>query len=49
MDADFLVKSVSPVFSENGTVRRQRELRVVNFLQDFVQDMEDEGELISIN
>lgn len=44
VDADFLVRALSPVFSEKGTVRRQRESRVINFLQDFVQDMEDEGE-----
>ncbi|KAF4116602.1 hypothetical protein G5714_004091 [Onychostoma macrolepis] len=44
VDADFLVKTLSPVLSENGTMRRQRESRVVNFLQDFVQDVEDEEE-----
>uniref|UniRef100_A0A8D0CUY2 HECT domain-containing protein n=1 Tax=Sander lucioperca TaxID=283035 RepID=A0A8D0CUY2_SANLU len=44
VDADFLVKSLSPVFSEKGTMRRQRECRVVNFLQEFIQDMEDEGD-----
>ncbi|XP_041849877.1 uncharacterized protein LOC121645464 [Melanotaenia boesemani] len=44
VDADFLVKSLSPVFSENGTMRRQRESRIIDFLQDFVQDMEDEEE-----
>ncbi|KAF4117033.1 hypothetical protein G5714_001586 [Onychostoma macrolepis] len=44
VDADFLVKTLSPVLSENSTMRRQRESRVVNFLQDFVQDVEDEEE-----
>lgn len=44
MDADFLVKSLSPVFSEKGTMRRQRESKVVNFLQDYVQDIDDDGE-----
>uniref|UniRef100_A0A671WVM6 Uncharacterized protein n=1 Tax=Sparus aurata TaxID=8175 RepID=A0A671WVM6_SPAAU len=33
---------MSPVFSEMGTIRHQRESIVVNFLQDFKQDMEDE-------
>ncbi|KAF1376293.1 hypothetical protein PFLUV_G00209440 [Perca fluviatilis] len=47
VDADFLVKSLSPVFSEKGTMRRQRECRVVNFLQDFIQDMEDEEDGIN--
>ncbi|XP_072558768.1 G2/M phase-specific E3 ubiquitin-protein ligase-like isoform X2 [Paramormyrops kingsleyae] len=42
MDSDFLVKSLSPVFSEKGTMRHQRESKVVNFLQDFIQDLEDE-------
>ncbi|CAK6972279.1 uncharacterized protein LOC117525960 [Scomber scombrus] len=44
VDADFLVKSLSPVFSEMGTMRHQRESTVINFLQDFVQDMKDEAE-----
>ncbi|XP_061906727.1 uncharacterized protein K02A2.6-like isoform X2 [Entelurus aequoreus] len=44
VDADFLVQSLSPVFSEIGTMRHQRESTVVNFLQDFVQAMEDEEE-----
>uniref|UniRef100_A0A8C9XKL2 HECT domain-containing protein n=1 Tax=Sander lucioperca TaxID=283035 RepID=A0A8C9XKL2_SANLU len=48
VDADFLVKSLSPVFSEKGTMRHQRECRVVNFLQDFIQDMEDEGKFVVI-
>nr|XP_054594265.1 uncharacterized protein LOC129161649 isoform X2 [Nothobranchius furzeri] len=42
VDADFLVQSLSPVFSESGTMKRQRENRIVNFLQDFVQDMDDQ-------
>lgn len=44
MDADFLMKSLSPSFSETGTMRRARESKVVNFLQDYLQDMEDEGD-----
>ncbi|XP_061925874.1 uncharacterized protein LOC133664869 [Entelurus aequoreus] len=44
VDADFLVQSLSPVFSEIGTMRHQRESTVVNFLQAFVQAMEDEEE-----
>ncbi|KAA0710511.1 hypothetical protein E1301_Tti012593 [Triplophysa tibetana] len=42
-DADFLVMALSPTFSEAGSVKRQRESRIVNFLQDFIQSLEDEG------
>ncbi|XP_056134825.1 uncharacterized protein LOC130111618 [Lampris incognitus] len=43
VDADFLVRSLSPFFSEKGTVKRQRESQIVNHLQDFIQDLEDKG------
>ncbi|KAL2085761.1 hypothetical protein ACEWY4_019081 [Coilia grayii] len=42
VDADFLVSSLAPIFSELGTVKRQRESTIVNHLQDFIQDLEDE-------
>ncbi|ROL45080.1 G2/M phase-specific E3 ubiquitin-protein ligase [Anabarilius grahami] len=32
------------IVRETGTMRRARESKVVNFLQDYLQDMEDEGE-----
>ncbi|CAL8372815.1 unnamed protein product [Arctogadus glacialis] len=43
VDSDFLVRSLSPVFSEKGTVKRQRESRIINHLQDYIQDLEDKG------
>ncbi|KAI9532586.1 hypothetical protein NQZ68_031288 [Dissostichus eleginoides] len=43
-DAEFLMGAISPVFSELGSLRRQRESRIVNFLQDFIQNIEDEEE-----
>ncbi|KAK0138546.1 hypothetical protein N1851_024928 [Merluccius polli] len=43
VDADFLVSSLSPIFSETGSVKRQREARIVNDLQDYIQDLEDKG------
>lgn len=41
VDSDFLVSALSPNFSEEGTSRRQQEMRVINFLQDFLQKLED--------
>ncbi|XP_035986774.1 uncharacterized protein LOC105924050 isoform X1 [Fundulus heteroclitus] len=41
VDADFLVLALSPNFSEEGSVRREREMQVINFLQDFLQNLED--------
>nr|XP_033939869.1 uncharacterized protein LOC117447285 [Pseudochaenichthys georgianus] len=43
-DAEFLMGAISPVFSELGSLRRQRESRIINFLQDFIQNIEDEEE-----
>ncbi|KAI9530519.1 hypothetical protein NQZ68_000009 [Dissostichus eleginoides] len=43
-DAEFLMGAISPVFSELGSLRCQRESRIVNFLQDFIQNIEDEEE-----
>ncbi|XP_041857187.1 uncharacterized protein LOC121650021 [Melanotaenia boesemani] len=39
--ADFLVLALSPNFSEEGSIRQQREMQVINFLQDFLQNLED--------
>ncbi|XP_078801046.1 uncharacterized protein LOC144991112 [Oryzias latipes] len=41
VDADFIVGALSPNLSEEGSVRRQKELHVLNFLQDFLQNLED--------
>ncbi|XP_049340267.1 uncharacterized protein LOC111190324 [Astyanax mexicanus] len=43
-DADFLVMALSPLLSEPGSLKRHKELRIVNFLQDFIQSMDDEEE-----
>lgn len=44
-DADFLTMALLPVLSEVGSVKRQRESRIVNYLQDFIQSLEDEGNI----
>lgn len=44
-DADFLTMAQSPILSEVGSVKRQRESRIVNYLQDFIQSLEDEGNI----
>ncbi|XDV10892.1 hypothetical protein PO909_000003 [Leuciscus waleckii] len=41
VNVDFLLLALSPDFSEEGSVRRQREMRIINFLQDFLQKLED--------
>ncbi|KAI2646607.1 G2/M phase-specific E3 ubiquitin-protein ligase [Labeo rohita] len=41
VNVDFLLLALSPDFSEEGSVRRQREMQIINFLQDFLQKLED--------
>lgn len=44
-DADFLTMALLPVLSEVGSVKRQRESRIVNYLQDFIQSLEEGGNI----
>ncbi|KAI4814437.1 hypothetical protein KUCAC02_003633, partial [Chaenocephalus aceratus] len=44
VDADFLILALSPEYSPEGSVRRQCEMRIVNLLQDYLQELEDKGE-----
>jgi len=46
VNVDFLLLALSPDFSEEGSVRRQREMRIINFLQDFLQKLEDRGNTV---
>ena len=48
VDADFLIRSLAPTFSDVGTMRRQRELKLVNYLQDLMNEFEDKGEDIKL-
>ncbi|MEQ2265837.1 hypothetical protein XENORESO_018128, partial [Xenotaenia resolanae] len=41
VDADFIVGALSPNLTEEGSTRRQQELNVLNFLQNFLQNLED--------
>lgn len=41
--------ALSPILSEVGSVKRQRESKIVNYLQDFIQSLEDEGKKINLN
>ncbi|XP_073732100.1 G2/M phase-specific E3 ubiquitin-protein ligase-like isoform X2 [Misgurnus anguillicaudatus] len=45
VDAEFLELALAPVFSVEGSLRRHTECRIINFLQDFIQKLEDEEEL----
>ncbi|CAM4571053.1 unnamed protein product [Leuciscus chuanchicus] len=45
VDAEFLELALAPIFSEEGSLRRHRECRIINFLQDFIQKLEDDEEL----
>lgn len=47
-DADFVMMALSPILSEVGSVKRQRESRIVYYLQDFIQSLEDEGNIITL-
>ncbi|RXN11479.1 G2 M phase-specific E3 ubiquitin- ligase-like isoform X4 [Labeo rohita] len=44
VNVDFLLLALSPDFSEEGSVRRQREMQIINFLQDFLQKLEDRAD-----
>lgn len=48
VDADFLILALSPEYSPEGSVRRQCEVRIVNLLQDYLQELEDKGNTFSI-
>ncbi|XP_051977330.1 uncharacterized protein LOC127639388 isoform X2 [Xyrauchen texanus] len=39
-DADFIMQSILPELSEKGTIRETRETAIINFLQDFLQEIE---------
>ncbi|CAL8242069.1 unnamed protein product [Merluccius merluccius] len=40
-DAAFLLESSRPVFSEIGSAKHQKEVNIMNFLQDYLQETED--------
>uniref|UniRef100_A0A3Q2U7C3 Uncharacterized protein n=1 Tax=Fundulus heteroclitus TaxID=8078 RepID=A0A3Q2U7C3_FUNHE len=42
VDADFILQALSPQFSDKGSVRHQKEVNIINFLQDFLQNLEDQ-------
>ncbi|XP_073730786.1 G2/M phase-specific E3 ubiquitin-protein ligase-like [Misgurnus anguillicaudatus] len=39
-DADFMMMSCKPLFSEKGTSKERSERKVINFFQDFLQEIE---------
>ncbi|MED6295333.1 hypothetical protein CHARACLAT_030684, partial [Characodon lateralis] len=41
VDAAVVLERCKPVFSEKGSVKYSREINIVNFFQDFLQDVED--------
>lgn len=43
MDAAFVLESCQPGFSEKGSVKYSREVDIMNFFQDFLQNIEDCG------
>nr|XP_057922723.1 G2/M phase-specific E3 ubiquitin-protein ligase-like [Doryrhamphus excisus] len=40
-DAGFLLERCRPVFSEIGSTKHQKEVKIINFLQDYLQEIED--------
>ncbi|XP_063757666.1 uncharacterized protein LOC134876585 [Eleginops maclovinus] len=40
-DAAFLLERSRPVFSEMGTAKHQKEVMIMNFFQDYLQELED--------
>ncbi|XP_076580269.1 NLR family CARD domain-containing protein 3-like [Chaetodon auriga] len=43
VDAAFLLERSRPVFSEIGSAEHQMEVNIMNFLQDYLQEIEDSG------
>ncbi|KAM4594063.1 uncharacterized protein V3H82_025842 isoform 1-T1 [Fundulus diaphanus] len=43
VDAAFVLERCQPRFSEMGSVRYSREVNIMNFFQDFLQNIEDRG------
>lgn len=42
-DADFIMQNILPKMSEKGSVRETYETAIINFLQDFLQEIESCG------
>ncbi|XP_024113643.1 G2/M phase-specific E3 ubiquitin-protein ligase [Oryzias melastigma] len=43
VDADFMVKALSPQYSEKGSLRHRKEVTIINFFQDLLQNLEDQA------
>lgn len=43
VDAAFLLERSRPFFSEIGSAKHQMEVNTMNFLQDYLQEIEDSG------
>ncbi|KAF4114045.1 hypothetical protein G5714_004268 [Onychostoma macrolepis] len=43
VDAGFILENCHPVFSDKGSVKYTKEVNVMNFFQDFLQEVEDRG------
>lgn len=43
VDATFLLESSRPVYSEIGSAKHQKEVHIMNFLQDYLQEIDDSG------
>uniref|UniRef100_A0A673N3L5 HECT domain-containing protein n=1 Tax=Sinocyclocheilus rhinocerous TaxID=307959 RepID=A0A673N3L5_9TELE len=44
VDAAFILENCHPVFSDKGSAKYTKEVNVMNFFQDFLQEVEDCGE-----
>uniref|UniRef100_A0AAV2LNF4 HECT domain-containing protein n=1 Tax=Knipowitschia caucasica TaxID=637954 RepID=A0AAV2LNF4_KNICA len=42
VDSEWLLQSLRPQFSDVGSVKRKKEIDIINFLQDLLQSLEDE-------
>lgn len=43
MDAVFILENSRPVFSEIGSAKHRMETNIMNFFQDYLQEIEDSG------
>uniref|UniRef100_A0A1A7YVL2 HECT domain-containing protein n=1 Tax=Iconisemion striatum TaxID=60296 RepID=A0A1A7YVL2_9TELE len=49
VDATFLLEKSRPVFSETGSAKHQKEVKIMNFLQDYLQEIEDSEKEVPSN
>lgn len=48
-DANFIMASCQPSYSDEGTSKRTLEQDIINHFQDYLQELEDDGKYGTMN